>query len=202
MIRYLLDELYSYETDYGDLLCPISRKADESHAGEAALVRPLCSDEARRMFDMHATTTGQAVQEATLSALSFIMQKSANTAGASVSSNSVPQTYSNTPPPQLEPNVISLPHFGPLSSQSMPISESLSVSEPIQLAKNRRGILMPITGFGREADNHLSVTHTNPRNAPDPSRIIPKVDEGAAGWRMVVRDWENADPRRSLIVSD
>jgi hypothetical protein len=45
--------LYSYEEDHTDALCPIQRKAYKSHAGEAALVQPLQTDEARRMFEMH-----------------------------------------------------------------------------------------------------------------------------------------------------
>ncbi|KAF8833371.1 hypothetical protein BDN67DRAFT_857019, partial [Paxillus ammoniavirescens] len=35
LIRYLLDELHTYETDYSDALAPVSRGANESLAGEA-----------------------------------------------------------------------------------------------------------------------------------------------------------------------
>ncbi|KIJ12019.1 hypothetical protein PAXINDRAFT_44014, partial [Paxillus involutus ATCC 200175] len=35
LIRYLLDELYCYETDHSDAFAPISQEADESLAGEA-----------------------------------------------------------------------------------------------------------------------------------------------------------------------
>ncbi|TFK53208.1 hypothetical protein OE88DRAFT_1609425, partial [Heliocybe sulcata] len=37
LIRYLLDELYNYEEDHSDVLCLISREADQSLMGEAAL---------------------------------------------------------------------------------------------------------------------------------------------------------------------
>ncbi|KIJ06945.1 hypothetical protein PAXINDRAFT_45298, partial [Paxillus involutus ATCC 200175] len=35
LIRYLLNELYYYETDHSDSMGPISREADQSLAGEA-----------------------------------------------------------------------------------------------------------------------------------------------------------------------
>jgi len=48
-MRYLLDELHSYEEDFSDALAPTSREASASFAGEAALVRPA-STEAVRML--------------------------------------------------------------------------------------------------------------------------------------------------------
>jgi len=37
LMRYLLDELHSYETDFSDALGPTSREATASFAGEAVL---------------------------------------------------------------------------------------------------------------------------------------------------------------------
>ncbi|KAG1848191.1 hypothetical protein C8R48DRAFT_569353, partial [Suillus tomentosus] len=47
LVRYLLDELHAYETDYSDALSPISRGADASLAGEHALTRPASTEELR-----------------------------------------------------------------------------------------------------------------------------------------------------------
>ncbi|KAG1718424.1 uncharacterized protein EDB91DRAFT_1066652 [Suillus paluster] len=47
LVRYLLDELHAYETDYSDALAPISRGADASLAGEHALARPASTEELR-----------------------------------------------------------------------------------------------------------------------------------------------------------
>ncbi|KAG1888119.1 hypothetical protein F4604DRAFT_1674537 [Suillus subluteus] len=47
LVRYLLDELHAYETDYSDALAPISRGADVSLAGEHALARPASTEELR-----------------------------------------------------------------------------------------------------------------------------------------------------------
>ncbi|KAG2082805.1 uncharacterized protein F5147DRAFT_561475, partial [Suillus discolor] len=47
LVRYLLDELHAYETDYSDALAPISRGTDASLAGEHALTRPASTEELR-----------------------------------------------------------------------------------------------------------------------------------------------------------
>ena len=44
LMRYLLDELHSYEEDYSDALAPTSREAGASFAGEAALIRPATTE--------------------------------------------------------------------------------------------------------------------------------------------------------------
>ncbi|KAG1907643.1 uncharacterized protein F5891DRAFT_939549 [Suillus fuscotomentosus] len=54
LIRYLLDELHTYETDYSDALAPFSRKAESSLAGEQALMRPASTEELRMV---HASMT-------------------------------------------------------------------------------------------------------------------------------------------------
>ena len=55
LMRYLLDELHAYETDYSDALAPTSREATASFAGEAALLRPATT-EALRMAHAALTT--------------------------------------------------------------------------------------------------------------------------------------------------
>jgi hypothetical protein len=49
LLRYLLDELHSYEDDYSDALCPIQREADVSLLGEHRLVAPASTEEMRMM---------------------------------------------------------------------------------------------------------------------------------------------------------
>ncbi|KZP05164.1 hypothetical protein FIBSPDRAFT_766273 [Athelia psychrophila] len=72
LIKYLLDELHSYEQDHSDALCPIPRNASLSHAGAAALVEPLCRDEARRMLEMHSVETKKVIQETTMGVLTSV----------------------------------------------------------------------------------------------------------------------------------
>ena len=49
MIRYLLDELHSYEEDHSDALCPVQREAQGSLMGEHVLARPVSTQEVRLM---------------------------------------------------------------------------------------------------------------------------------------------------------
>jgi hypothetical protein len=167
LIRYLLDELYSYEEDHTDALCPIQREVDKSHAGEAALVQPLRTDEARRMFEMQTTYTRAAVHEATFSAISTVR-------------GVWPQTSPLYPGCPTTPKPIVLPP---------PCPSHLSI--------DRRGILIPLPGY-QQATHNVATPCSRP--APVPSRIIPKVPDGEDGWKQVVRDWEYADPSRSLLV--
>jgi hypothetical protein len=49
LIRYLLDELHSYEEDHSDALCPVQREAEGSLLGEHVLVQPVSTQEVRLM---------------------------------------------------------------------------------------------------------------------------------------------------------
>ncbi|KAG2029737.1 hypothetical protein BDR03DRAFT_987558 [Suillus americanus] len=49
LIRYLLDELSTYENDHSDALCPTHNEADGSLLGEHRLVKPACSQDLQLM---------------------------------------------------------------------------------------------------------------------------------------------------------
>ncbi|KIK36351.1 hypothetical protein CY34DRAFT_26368 [Suillus luteus UH-Slu-Lm8-n1] len=51
LIRYLLDELHSYESDHSDALCPTQREADGSLLGEHTLTKPVCTQDLLLMQD-------------------------------------------------------------------------------------------------------------------------------------------------------
>ncbi|KAH7871951.1 uncharacterized protein C8R40DRAFT_1273810 [Lentinula edodes] len=57
LIRYLLDELNTYEEDHSDALAPIDRRASESHAGEAAEMSPVSAAECRSLFQTQSLAT-------------------------------------------------------------------------------------------------------------------------------------------------
>ena len=50
LIKYLLDELWNYEQDHSDALCPITIDQSQSHAGEVSEQRPLTVAEGRALF--------------------------------------------------------------------------------------------------------------------------------------------------------
>jgi hypothetical protein len=131
------------------------------------------------MFEMHTTHTQTAVREAAFSAIST---------ASSIWSQS---TNLPLPDPVPSPQYIVTPTPKPLFP---PPSSSCDGF----LSVNRRGILMPLPAFQQTSNN---VGNPSTRSAPVPSRIIPKVPDGEEGWKQVVRDWEHADPSRSLLVA-
>lgn len=183
LIRYLLDELHTYEHDYSDALCPIQRNADESHAGEAMLAAPLNTDEARRLFEAHTLAMCEAIQRAC-----------ATMAVAITSSQLAPSFIpSNAHPP--------LPSFAHTPTTYLP---QPPLVPNIHTLQDRRGnfIFTPASGFATQT-GHQPVHNTKPpRKAPkDPSRFIPPVSRGPNGWREIVHDWQYADPSRGLHVA-
>lgn len=195
MVRYLLDELNTYEEDHSDALCPVQRFADESHAGEAALVAPLSADETRRLFHMQTEANRDAVHKAYLLAASYMTRTGSScscavaTASPASSLRVVSSGNSTWQPPELH-----------TTSTNLTVSQHAFNTD---FARNRRGILVPLApmpGFGL-VTSVQNVTSTNTRVAPsDPSRVIPQVPRGSNGWKVVIQDWENADPSRSLVV--
>ena len=186
MIHYLLDELHTYKEDYSDALCPIPRGADESHLGEATLVAPLTTDEARRMMQVQVAATYEAVQRAWAS--SHIPVADVDTRLQSTSlAFSIPENL-HQPPISSNTNVIPIPSHPPL-----PMLRDADIS------RDHRGHLVSKVGFESQT-GQLHANNPNPlRMAPkDPSRIIPPVPRGPDGWKQVVRDWEYPDPHRAL----
>lgn len=179
MVRYLLDELYTYEEDHGDALCPIDRQAHKSHAGEAELVKPLCTDEARYMFAMQNLHTKQVVQESTMLALAQY------TSISNVSHNLQSLTLDRAPAPFMDNRN--------RSSPSKPASH-------VSVALDRRGSLnlQSISAAITVGSSHSVLT----RPAPDAvARVIPRVPEGEKGWRQVIKDWNEPDLQQGLTVA-
>ena len=174
-----------------------------SHAGEAVLTRPLNTDEARRMFEMKLEKTQVAVRDSTLMAISAIFAQQNIT-------NVNSPWQCNTRPPFVMPllqNAAPAPPCtvltpSPLSSQLhpfTPLPTSGSAGSPVHI--NRRGVPVPSSTFGQPNTIPYPIVASVPREAPVPSRTIPRVPDGEGGWKMVVHDWENADSTRSLPVA-
>ena len=56
LLRYLLDELHSYEEDYCDALCPIQERKDASLLGEQHSIEPVTN---QALQVMHMSLAGQ-----------------------------------------------------------------------------------------------------------------------------------------------
>lgn len=200
MIRYLLDELHTYEEDHSDALRPIPRDADKSHAGEARLVAPLSCDEAYRLFEAQEAANRDAIHQTYLMASAG--QYTTLAAAQPIASPSAVTSHGFTPQPPLN-------HAPPpmhMFARTNASPEATGVLTPTvfvetHLSRDRRGNLVPIPRF--ESMNDVETyKNTNPRQAPtDPSRFVPRITaKGAHAWKQVIRDWEEGDPSRSLMV--
>lgn len=196
----MLDELYSYEEDHSDALCPIQREADQSHAGEAMLTCPLNTDEARRMFEMHVEKTQVAMCESALLAVSTILAQQQRTnvhshcqCSAPLASVSLNPHHAVTTPLTFLTllNVLARPP-PPNSAFLLPPSCKSSCSPIIN---DHCGVPMPSSAF-RQASTvtPYAVVASLSCQVPIPSRIISRVPEGEEGWKAVVHDWEHPDP--------
>ncbi|KZP03242.1 hypothetical protein FIBSPDRAFT_1019175 [Athelia psychrophila] len=195
LIKYLLDELHSYEQDHSDALCPIPRNASLSHAGAAALVEPLCRDEARHMLEMHSVETKKVIQETMMGVLTSVCEQWLQHHHGPVIS------YHHSEQP-IWPSTPLLP-----SAPSFP--SSLPSASTMGLVLDHRGSLdkqTPNPNLMLIPTRPQSPSRTPPANSsstcisPAVVQIIPRVPNGESGWRQVVKDWENADPNRGLDV--
>jgi hypothetical protein len=64
LIKYLLDELYYYEKDHSDALCPIDCQTNQSHVGEAEEMRPMTAAEGCQMFAAQKEMYTELIQQA------------------------------------------------------------------------------------------------------------------------------------------
>ncbi|KAF8831747.1 hypothetical protein HHX47_DHR1001247 [Lentinula edodes] len=69
LIRYLLDELNTYEEDHSDALAPIDRRASESHAGKAAEMNPVSAAECRSLFQTQSLFIENTIKKEVIAAL-------------------------------------------------------------------------------------------------------------------------------------
>ncbi|KAK7451237.1 hypothetical protein VKT23_012575 [Stygiomarasmius scandens] len=202
LLKYLLDELHTYEEDHSDALRPVDRCGSKSHAGEAAELAPLSASEGRLLFTK------------TLSELTRFIESSLKVG------HHAPQTLVNPSPfhsytPQPYPFVQPNPHASYNSSFWQPgnfpplcPSYNPPPSQPGQSAPTlpHSPLLSQLGNVGppgastyfQIASSSLQTTSL-PLSAPG-IPVIPPVSrkQGADGFLQVVRDWEHADPRRGL----
>ena len=59
LIRYLLDELYTYEEDHSNVLCPVDYETSLSHMGQASETQALSAAEGLQLFMAQAAEQQQ-----------------------------------------------------------------------------------------------------------------------------------------------
>ena len=118
LIKYLLDELWNYEQDHSDALCPIAIDQSQSHAGEASEQRPLTVAEGRVLF---AAQTAQLT--AAISRIHLPSPPPSNIHAKSSSSALVRQQTTNSSSPLAPLRTCIFPHIptSPLAPATLPV---------------------------------------------------------------------------------
>ena len=145
------------------------------------LISPLTTDEARRLFKVQTAAMCEVLQQL-YTLIPTHHQKF------------ISQTISTTFP------------TGLVSTQTPTPPHTASLAPDFNgMPRNCQGALTSTSsGFEIQTGQQPVSTQKLPpcRVAPKvPSRIIPQVPHGKEGWKQVIRDWEHADPSRSLEVA-
>ncbi|KAG1845309.1 hypothetical protein DFJ58DRAFT_730899 [Suillus subalutaceus] len=209
LVRYLLDELHTYETDYSDALAPISRGADASLAGEYALARPVSTEELRMVHASVATDVNSLHNEIgsvnnSLRSLTSVVQAACTTATAlqlldsSRFTDVSSECASRTPTPSYTPSgpVVGAHAAAPQLPPARPVINQIPTLPSIYTATLPQQQL-PAT---------LSIRVTS-QKLPTAGLVIPRVPVSrpngttspkSRSWKEIVEHWLVGDPDRGL----
>ncbi|KAG2104313.1 uncharacterized protein F5147DRAFT_638301 [Suillus discolor] len=208
LIRYLLDELHTYETDYSDALAPFSREAESSLAGKQALMRPASTEELRMV---HASVTADVNRlRVDVSAVNDSLRSLTSMVQAT---SSCLKAAGHLPPTQLEedPRFTLLRVSASGSAESPQISTPRHVhpppthSRPLSSVRRSHGHahITPTTRPLPSAAAHTASTQQLPSNG----LVIPRLPlvrsnglktPKAESWRDIITHWLVGDPDRGL----
>lgn len=227
-MRYLLDELHCYENDHSDALRPVSREANGSFAGEAALTRPASTE---ALYMAHTSLTADvAALHATVKEVSSMMSAEMKEVSSTVSAEvrEMRQQLSN-----MGNLVVKALASAPACSASSPDDAAMhpachqhSSSSVIQPTPATISHLLPAfssrpmrltapqlgqpssapTLHSRVGPQRSVVISTRKSNLP-PGLLIPNVPvlhaDGTRmpksdSWRDIVRHWTEGEPRLGL----
>ncbi|KAG1759372.1 hypothetical protein EDD22DRAFT_849297 [Suillus occidentalis] len=172
LIRYLLDELHSYESDHSDALCPTQREADGSLLGEHTLTKPDC---------ITANVAGLRSDVCRL-ATALTCGKSTMVLAGSTGNFTVPQLSAVQPHPSLTTSIHAeaLPSLPSIPSSTSPI-QTLG-----QLTNSGADGIRPLPEQGL-------VIPAVPAKRADGS-FPPRAES----WKQIVQHWLEGDPTRGL----
>ncbi|KAI6141442.1 hypothetical protein BKA82DRAFT_3986196 [Pisolithus tinctorius] len=220
LIRYLLDKLYCYETDYSDALAPIVQDVRDSLVGESALMQPVTAEEVRTA---HASITSNVrglwtrmgqVSESVHELATVIRQGMAGAlwqpwAGSTTHGSYASVVHSVAPPSQSQ-----LLHGHPSSIAPTPVPQLAQASAPVP----------PVGPMARVAANHVVTAGAGPsqtasfhdypvvplaKQPPLSGLRIPNIPvelpDGSRrprrdSWRDIIAHWLVGDPPRGLSV--
>ncbi|KAJ3845839.1 hypothetical protein EV368DRAFT_90008 [Lentinula lateritia] len=166
LIRYLLDELNTYEEDHSDALAPIDRRASESHAGEAAEMGLLSAAEGRQLFTMVGSTIKKEF--------------------AAIYTARLPQGPAPYSP---------YPYQGYIIWPSPPLPKSSFIPSPSSYL-SQMAAPAPNQAIYASTASSAPQPSTKILPELDYRPIIPKIRPSPSAWKQVIIDWEHPDPSR------
>ena len=182
LIKYLVDSLQSYETNYSDALCPIPTEADKSFMGDHILVQPVTTNE----FRMFSTTI-------------FSMLQSANSFG--------PHPTMVTPPINsfTAPGV--LPATTTCSVTAINDPWFRQQAAPTELVHNINPD--PADNLSAADLTHLTPPNTGidrtfreATNLPRMDINIPDLPRSKGTWEQAIAQWFEIDPTTGIALKD
>ncbi|KIK79780.1 hypothetical protein PAXRUDRAFT_833918 [Paxillus rubicundulus Ve08.2h10] len=226
LIRYLLDELYTYETDYSDALAPVARGANESLVGEATLVQPMSTEELR-LVHTSITTDVQGLRveidnvTGVVRELARVILQSHELPTASSTSKhippqmtpltiKIPPRVAGTPSAVVCGSVPLLPSSNPTPASTTTHSRQHPHTTVIPTDSSGAATLFSITNLGRHANGvpggkapHRPSSHSIPKASlviPDVPVLCPDRTRRLKkdSWRDIVKHWLFGDPKLDL----
>ena len=212
LIRYLLDELHSYETDYSDVMAPTSRGANDSLMGEGALVRAVSTEEMRSVHtsvvtDVHGLRADMDGITGVIRELTHVILQSNRCSPTAAPGRNTDADPEAPPRPGPAPLTIRIPpHLAgpssiPASSRTTRSNVNLNLNPP---DRHDAAALAPLprrAKTGARRSRHLSYS------IPKPGLVIPDVpvlcSDGTRrpkkeSWRDIVKHWVSGDPELGL----
>ncbi|KAG1725341.1 uncharacterized protein EDB91DRAFT_1062343 [Suillus paluster] len=184
LVRYLLDELHAYETDYSDALAPISRGADASLAGEHALARPASTEELRMV---HASVSADvnSLRNDMRSLMSVVAQAACTTCASRTPTPPVRDICARAEQPVLPRPVVS--HTLPTTEPSIRTSsQQLCTTLPISITRASSTQKLPTPGL---VIPRVPVSRPNGTTSPKHN-----------SWKEIVEHWLVGDRDRGLTT--
>ncbi|KAJ7240554.1 hypothetical protein C8J57DRAFT_1245351 [Mycena rebaudengoi] len=172
LIKYLLDELYTYEDDYSSMLLPVQAELNASVLGEAVAIGPATTLQLSQFRQSISTDLQTA----------FVNSFSSMCTGPSER----PQAYIQQAPGQFPaPNQISWPPFSSSTHALVPISLPTTTQNPTIPLLAPSGRLLPTSGL---------VVPDIPVKLSDGSTLHRRDS-----WRIAVQHWLEGEPAHGLF---
>ena len=203
MIRYLLDELTTYEKSHDNALCPIQDEVDQSLNGDHVLTQPPKTSELRECVS-HMNRQYDELKEQNLQ----LGRQLASMLSLMTSNMHISPVY---PTPSTQQAALSQMHPIPLptpaTSHSHVSNQFFTSTSPIS---HTFGQIPTPTPLSLPAQPLVwSAIYPSPSHngfgtlGPSiPKAKIPNLPRGPSGWKEAINQWEKIDPDTGFALKD